>query len=726
MRLRATITSAVTSTVDVLTGEIDEGLSVPSRAVVTVQTADQVGEDALGTKAHITLTPDTGPARTMHFVIGAVRATNLDEGAFEYQLELWHPLQTLALRQDTRTFQDKDTKEIVQAVLSDAGFSAADVAFQLTGSLGKRPLCVQYNETDFDFVSRLLEEEGIYYTCPDDDDAPKLRLEDSTSSRPAISGQSTLHFSFENEGMGIDEMAIEYRVTPDAVALADYNYETPGVDLTSRSKLDDSPAGEVFEYPGRFETQADGARFAKIRAEELASQKTIATGSADCVALAAGHWFELESAQGHARTGKYLVRSVTHQIQRGTGYRCSFVASPFDLPYRPARKARRPHALGVTTMTVTGPSGQEIHTDKLGRMKGLYAWDRMGKTDDTCSPFLRVLQPQLAGGLTLARVGWEMSVRHMDGDPDRPVAVARMVDGEHPSPEALPANATKTAFGTLSSPRGEKENALIIDDKSGAMLMALKAAKDLDATVLHDETETITANDALTVKKDQTLVIGDAQKLKVDKNNSTTVEKDAGLAVAGARKKTVSKDETVNVDGALSVRIDGNDEESVGADLALTVDKELLETTVGAYEATITGSRTASCAKDYVVYIAGKNSETVGGAKKVASDGIVTSATTGKLTITIGGASAEKSGGNFVTSTQGASESTIGAVASLTATGKLQIKAKKIKMTIAAAGTFVGGAGTVSVTPASITLLGLVTLKGSQGVEITGAPQMAG
>lgn len=727
MRARATIKCSPLGDVVVESGAVVEAISAPTRASVVVLREEALEPaDVIGQIAVLAVPIDEHTARHFALVVTAVVASELDTASHQYTLELEHPLALLGYRRDVRVFLEKTTRAVVDAVLGAAGGIGVEVTWSGTRGTGVRTSCVQYGETDLDFVSRLLEEEGIFYFAPDDERAAKLTFADAPSAFTPVAGKSEIPFSAEGAGMGIHELSVEHVVTSGAVALADYDFEKPGVDLTSRATVDESPAGEVFEYPGRFTTQSDGAALAKIRAEEIASTKVVVTGTSSRSQLRAAAWFTLTSTNEDTPTGKFLLRRVDHVFD-GARYRNSFVASPFDLPYRPRRVTPRPVGDGTVVATVTGPSGQEIHTDRFGRMKGLFAFDRLGKSDDTSSQWIRVAQPALAGSMMLARVGWEMAVRHLDGDPDRAVAVSRMYDGEHVPPEKLPDTQTKTSFETLTSPRGEKLNAVTIEDKSGSMLMEVRAAKDLDATILHDETESIGEDDRIEIGKDSTSLIGDAQTFTVEKDEKTTAAKDAGVSVAGDRTKSISKDESATVDGGVSVRVDGNDESTIAQNLEIKATKELLETAEGKYDLTVGGAVTTKAKKDYFVYVTGNSTETVGGAKSVASsDGTLSDATAGKATLTVGGAWVETITGNRIASTQGDAERTVAAVSAITAAGKLQIKAKTIKITVSGAVTLLGGGGIVNMSPASVTLVGMVTLKGSGGVEIAGAPQMAG
>jgi type VI secretion system secreted protein VgrG len=726
MRAQPTIQCRALGEVTVEGGTIEEEISRPTKASLTVVAREPLDVDALvGAEAVVTVRGGSAGDRQYPLVITGVDALELDIGGGRYTLELQHPIVLLQLRRDHRIFLEKSTRQIVEAVLQPLSLS---LSWSASRGGTARTACVQHGETDYDFLCRLLEEEGIFWLCPDDASAARLLFADAPSAFTAIQGDENLPLTGEvgeGRGMGVHAIAIEHVVTSGAVALTDWNYETPGVDLTARVTLDDSPAGEVFEYPGRYATPAEGAALAKIRAEEIASEKVRVTGTSNRPQLRAGSHFVLTSERDDAPTGKYLVRRVEHAV--GAQYENRFVASPFELPYRPRRTTPRPIAEGAFVATVTGPAGQEIHTDKLGRMKARYAFDRLGKDDDAASQWIRVLQPALGGSMMLARVGWEMALRHLDGDPDRPVAVARLYDGEHLPPETLPDKQTKTSFETLTSPNAEKINAITIDDKRDAMLFTVTAAKDLDATILNDETESIGANDTLTVGKDSTTLIGDKQTVTVEKDDTAKAAKDAGVAVAGDRTKTVAKDETATVEGSLSVRVDGDDEETVGQNLEISADEGFLETAKGKYDLSVGGSVTAKAKKDFTVFVAGKSSETVGAAKTIfSSDGPLSESVAGNASMTVGGAWVETVDGDRVASAQGDLERTVGAASVLTAGGKLQVKAEKIKITVTGTATFIAAGGILSVTPASVGFVGLVTLKGSGGVDLVGAPQLAG
>lgn len=702
---------------------VTEEISRPTRAVITVEAESQVTPDDLLGKAAVLSAGSARHPRKYALVITEVEQPDLDGASTRYILTLEHPFALLRHRRDHRTFLDATIEQIVGEVLEPLKLTPK---WNASRAASKRIACVQHGETDYDFAQRLLAEEGIFWLSPDGDE-PALELDDAPAAFTDITGTPEVAFEGENVEGGVIAISYEHVVTPGAVSLIDYDLEKPGLDLTARTTIDDAPAGERFEYPGGYTTPDDGKAYAKIRAEEIASTKVTVEGSASRPDFRAGSTFEISSTHEGAPSGKLLLKRVEHSFSGR--YRNRFLAQPAALPYRPARVAA-PNIGGTLSATVTGPANapeQTIHTDKLGRLTFLHAFDRVREADDKSSQWIRLTQPMVGGSMMLARVGWEIALRHLDGNPDRPVAVARMFDGTHPPPETLPSGKTKTSFATLSSPNGKKTNAIVIDDAKGSMQFAITAAKDLDATVLNDETESVGANDTLAIGKDNTVLIRDKQVTTIEKDETVTAAKDAGVEIAGDRTKKITKDETATIEGATSTRVDGNDEETVGQDLAISADEGFLETAKGKYDLSVTGAVTVKSKKDSTIWVGGKSSETIGAAKTIqSSDGAIAEAVKGDANLTVGGAWTETVDGNRRSSAMGASEKTVGAAGTLTATGKLQIKAKSIKITVSGAATFVGGGGTLSLSPASVALVGVITLKGSSGVEVAGAPQLAG
>lgn len=722
MKNRLTLDCPALAEISVLEATVTERLSTPTAARVTVLAQAPLDVTAaVGELATLSLEVDRRLSRSFTLVVMAVTAERTDADDLTYAIELEHATALLGLRHDTRLFLDKSAKDIVQEVLVGAGHPAPE--WSLKRAPVSRETCLQYRETDLAFVSRLLADEGIWWSVHDDR-AP-IELCDDLAALPPIAGKSDVPFSAEGAGTGVQTLELDHAVTSDAITLTDWDFKKPGLDLRSTSLVSDEKKTERFEYPGGYLTQAEGAALAKVRAEELASGRLTGRGTSDRTAFRAGSWFKLTATFETAIARKYLLRSVVHDVT-ADAYENTFTCSPMDLPYRPARLPR-PLVDGAHTATVAGPAGEEIHTDAHGRMKAKLAFDRAPTQHDKASSWLRVAQPELGGGMALARVGWEMATRYLDGEPDRPIVVARLYDGTHPPPETLPRQQATSSYQTLSSPRAEKLNALTMNDKGGGMKVSLLAGKDLDGTVLNDRATTIGQHDSWAIDQDTTTLLGGNQSLTVDKDDTTTIAKDAGVAVAGDRTKTVSSDEAATVLGGLSTKVNGKETEKVGMNRTAKAKKQITETTKGAYATTVGGALKSHAGKDYEIYVAGKASEVVGGAKSVtSSSGALSELVAEKFSLTVGGACIHTVTGHRMASTVGASTLKIGALASLTGASSFQVKGSKIKITVAGVANLAGGGGVLTLTPASASFVGVLTFKGSGGVEIAGSPQLVG
>ncbi len=716
---------------EVVVAEVREALSTPTIAWVRLRLEPGDAEpDAtlLGEPCVLELREFDAPVRAWHLVVRAVTDAGFGEQGRTFELELEDRFGLLELRTDVRIFQELDAKAIAEKVFADAGIDPGTIEWNVQRSLPKRTYCVQHRESDRAFVERILRHEGVFRVPADTPEQAKALFADSTSVFDAIEGEPTQRLLDGRGGEGVAELEVDYSVVPDEIVLRDWNYETPGVDLTSSAKLADSPASSLYEFPGGYQTQAEGAALAKIRAEELASQIAVARGRAHVAAFRPGRWFELAEVTREPLAIQWLLREVVHHFARlqTAVYSNDFVASPLEQPYRPPRDVPRPVVSGSHSVRVTGPSGSEIHTDALGRMKGKFFWDRVGKEDDKASCWMRVLQLPIGGSQALARVGWEMIVRYAWGDPDRPIAVARADNAAHPAPYAYPKAASAMAFKTLSSPGGAKFNEFTMEDGGGSMKFGVTAAKDWNEQVNNDKTEKISVNEKFEVGTDLSTTIGANQTIEIGAVNSVTIGGDAGVAIAGDRTKTVGAAETVTVTGSLGEKVTGSDTETVGASHTTIAAMGVSRTSKGSHALTVGGSVVQAAGLGCSVAVAGSKSETIGGAKLVVSGGAVSETMVGAMAITVGGAVVSTAGGNRTGTAKGKSSLIVGGAALINAGGKLQMKAPKIKLTVGGVANFLGGGGILNVTPASVSFVGIISVKGSSAIKINGAPNLVG
>jgi len=338
---------------------------------------------------------------------------------------------------DCRIFQDMTVPDIVKQVFGD--HSTADFKIELTSTYRKWTYCVQYRETDFNFVSRLMEEEGIYYYIRHTDGHNTVVLTDSTSKHTATAGYETIPFVSPEQVVRPDLERItswdfSREVQPGVYVHDDYDLERPSVELKTRKPLSRSytPSDyEIYDYPGHYLQKADGEQYAGVRIDEFGSQFETAQAATNAKGIAAGSLFTLEKYSRADQDGEYLILAGTYDLEfseyeampkgAGTGYRCSFVAMSSQQQFRPRRATPKPFVQGPQTAMVVGPAGDEIYTDKFGRVKVQFHWDRYGKKDQNSSCWIRVSHPWAGkawGSVSTPRIGQEVIVDFLEGDPD--------------------------------------------------------------------------------------------------------------------------------------------------------------------------------------------------------------------------------------------------------------------------------------------------------------------
>ena len=485
-----------------------------------------------------------------------------------------HPwLWLLTKSANCRIFQDKPVPDIVKEVCSDYGGQAALDLGALTGDYPALPYCVQYRETDFDFVCRLLEEAGIYFYFTHTSDSHTMVLADAHTSHTLIDGYDSLRFATGQGNRGVaeesvSEWAAHGEIQASSVVLNDYNYEKSGASLSGGMRSSaQTEAGfgqasyEIYDYPGRYAQSADGNALAKGRLERLHGQTEEILAVTDARGLFAGGLFALD---GHAREDqnrKYLVTATRYEISGGAyasgggaelAVVCRFSAIGHAYAYRPPASRARPLIHGPQTAIVVGKAGEEIWTDEYGRVKVQFHWDRLGKDDENSSCWVRVAQGWAGkgwGAFVLPRIGMEVVVSFLEGDPDRPLVTGCVYNSDAMPPYALPAEQTKSTLKSQSSKGGEGFNELRFDDKKGAEEVFMHAERDClrvvknndalkvgfetadkgDQTIdiKNDQTETIGNNQSLTVKADQAVDIKGKQAVKV----GTTIVIEAGTSI---------------------------------------------------------------------------------------------------------------------------------------------------------------------------------------------------
>lgn len=495
-----------------------------------------------------------------------------------YRAELSPWLWLLGKTADCRIFQEKSTPEIIKEIFKDLGFSAGEnFKDSLKNSYTKRPYCVQYQETALDFVSRLMENEGIFYYFTHEDGKHVMVLSDDSASAPKCpkldKARYVEQFSTSIDEDAIVECAVEEEIVAGKFATTDYNFEMPSTSLLADAS-GESGKLELFDYPGGHSEKDAGKTIAKVRieAEEVCAVRL--SGTANCRAFTAGHVFTLDEHDRDDANTDWVLVSVAHSASQ-EGYSNTFEAFPKKTPYRPPCITPKPAVFGTQTAVVVGKSGEEQWTDEYGRVKVQFHWDRKGKKDDKSSCFVRVTQLWAGkswGAWFLPRIGQEVVVSFIDGDPDRPLVTGSVYNAEQTVPYELPSQQTKSTILSRSTKEGDAGNELRFEDKKDSEEFYAHAQKDMLFEVENDWTIKILNDNTVNVKNERKVTIEEGnESLTVTKGNRTIkVDKgDETHSVKGKRTLTVEKDEAHTSKANLDFKVTKNYTIKVDGDLVI-------------------------------------------------------------------------------------------------------------------------------------------------------------
>jgi type VI secretion system secreted protein VgrG len=640
-----------------------------------------------------------------------------------YQATLRPWLWLLTRTADCRIFQEQTVPDIIKKVFGD--HSAADFKKQLTGNYRKWEYCVQYRETDFNFVSRLMEQEGIYYYFTHDDGRHTMHLVDSYSGHEPFPGYAEIPYippdkAVRPEKEYVSEWLHAGEIQPGAYALDEYDFERPSVELAAKKTVSRKFSfgdHEVFDYPGEYVQKSDGEQYAQARLDELQSSFELATGATNARGLAVGRLFKLTGQTRKDQNRDYLVLSASHTLESseyesteagGASYACSFSVLPSKQQYRAQRLTPKPTVQGPQTAVVVGPSGDEIYTDKYGRVKVQFHWDRYGKKDENSSCWTRVSHPWAGknwGVIHIPRIGQEVIVDFIEGDPDQPIITGRLYNAEQMPPWQLPGNMTQSGILTRSSKGGSgaNANAIRFEDKTGSEQLWIHAEKNQDIEVENDEThwvghdrkKTIDNDETTLVKHDRTETVGNNETISIGVNRTETVGVNESITIGANRTKSVGASETVSV--ALqrthtvgvneTIAVGAAQEIGIGAFQAVAVGAyqtinvgAYQNTNVGANQSTdVGGNRTVTVAGNQSTSISGNESNSVKGNLSTSVDGDESRSVKGGRSTSVGKDDALKVGKNLVIDAGDSVTITTGSASiSMKKDGTIVIKGKDI------------------------------------------------
>lgn len=588
--------------------------------------------------------PSGGATRHFHGFVTEFGQIGYRNRLHEYQAIVRPWFWLLSRTSDCRIFQQRTVPEIFQEVCKAWGFT--DYKLKLNGSYPKRDYCVQYRETDFNFLSRLLEEEGIYYFFEHTASSHVMVLADDSSAHETQPGYESVPFyppgmpEAQRERDHLSSWSFTKTVQPGAYATTDFDFKQPRASLLSTETIGRKhphSSYEIFDYPAELAVMqnAESKRIAKLRIQELQSPHMVVRGQGDAAGLATGRRFKLTQYPREDLNIEYLITGVglsfssdpfdTGVADTENEFTCSIEAVDARTPFRPARETRKPIVHGAQTAMVVGPKGEEIYTDEHARVKVQFHWDRHGKVDENSSCWIRVAQVWAGkgwGALHIPRIGQEVIVSFLEGDPDQPIITGRVYNGESKSPYDLPANKTQSGIKSRSSKEGGAANfnEIRFEDKKGSEQVYIHAEKNQDIVVENDETHSVghdrkkdVGNDETThVKHNRTETVDNDETITIGGNRTEKVTKDETITITGARTENVSKDETITISGARtesvskdeSITISGNRTENVAKDESVSIGKN--------QTLSVSGNRSASVSKDEKIDVNGAQTVSVG------------------------------------------------------------------------------------------------------------------
>lgn len=569
----------------------DEAVSAPFRFEVHLRSRDPDVDPGAVLGARATLTRHRGAEPVeVHGVVAELDLGAQTPDRAEYRMVLVPRLWRLGLARQSRVFQDVTVPDVVRSVLADHGVPAR---FDLAAHYPRSEYVVQYQESDLAFVQRLLEREGVWFSFDHTDGTDIVAVADRTSQFPPLgpgpSGADdvvirTASGLVRDRGEAVSRLAVRDRLVPGRVVLKDYNYRTPETDLEVAAPVAGGGSEEVYAYGDHYKTASEGDRLARVRADEIACRRRVATGASDVTGLAAG---TVVTLAGHDRAdldGDYLVTRVEHRggtfpgdadALSGDGasgtpaYSNTFEAIPASAPFRPERATPVPVAPGLMTARVETAGGPYAFVDEEGRYRARLALDRADVPEAQATRPVRMVQPYSGPGYGLHlpnHAGAEMVLGFANGDLDRPIAL-----GTVPNPgQGSPAVSGNRMENVLRSWAG---NALVLDDTQGGELVHLTAVKD--------HTETVADAQAVDVGSSQTITVGTDRTKRVERDQSETVGGDKTIDVAGAHTEMIGKDATIRIAGderfdvakSQSVRVGEGQSLSVGDAQSTTVGK---------------------------------------------------------------------------------------------------------------------------------------------------------
>ena len=564
--------------------EIKEQISEPYLLVINLTCEDKIHFDlAIKKEALLTIAGVDGD-RYFHGVISNFMLTGNAGRFFCYQATVVPRVWLLNFNKNFRIFQNSSVVDIVTKILDENRIPSDSYAFRLGEEYPDRRYCTQYGESDFQFICRILEEDGIFYFFEHAEDAHTIVFSDTEAVYRPIAGDSEIGFHHDSgmvaETESIGSFAYNRTICPGTITHQNYNFKRPSLDLKVVEEGNTHTIHEIYEYPGDYGLPTEGEAKVRAHLEEAKALEQSAQGTSNCARFIPGCTFSIDDHSFEELNREYCLLSVEHEGTQpnvygemsGIGgdytYANDFTAIPASTVYRTRHTREKPFVRGLQSAIVTGPPGQEIYADEYGRVKVRFHWDREGKNSDRTTCWLRTSQPWSGNGwgmVTLPRVGDEVLVDFINGDPDWPIVVGSVNNADSPALYRLPANTTQSGIRTRSTPGGGRENfnELRFEDRKGAEEVYLQGERNWNILIKNDKGQTVLRDEALTVGNNRAKTVGCNQSEIIGANHTETI---------GANKtESVTIDKTETVGAIKKLSIGGLYQVTVGADLNETV-----------------------------------------------------------------------------------------------------------------------------------------------------------
>jgi type VI secretion system secreted protein VgrG len=665
-------------------------------------------------------------------------------------------------RSDCKIFQFKKVPDIISDVLEKYGF---ELVLKLKKTYREWEYCVQYQETDLNFVMRLMENEGIYFYFEHVMGSHKLVLADDISCHSPLPGKRDIkYFGLAAAGVADEEHFNSWQVLEEVNSgeyiTDDYDFQKPRGDLKTRRK---NPMGhshdawERYMWPGGYTEFGDGENYSGARLESLEAEHERTEGNTTVRTMAPGYLFNLSRCPRADQNREYLSVATSYffrdnaRMSAGSGagdatWRILVTAQPTTVPYRPPQATLKPLTSGPQTAVVVGPVGEEIYTDKYGRVKVQFFWDRYGKKDENSSCWVRVSYPWAGekwGFIHIPRIGQEVIVDFIGGDPDYPMITGRVYNADQMPPYGLPDNKTASGIKSRSTKGGNATdfNEIRMEDSKGKEQLYVHAQRNLDTVieadesrvvgndrrtrighdddrfVAHDDRHVINNNQSHQITANQDTTVGVNQTVTVGASQSVTVGASRGLTVGAAMSESIGANHSLDVGSRQAISVGGAQTVQVGANLSLTVGGGR-NTLVSKDDSTVCAAKASYSAINYSV-IAGKTYSETCFTRKALVMGTDETTIMAKQTetvgaareVTVGGKDSLTVGGLKSVDVVGAYTVKAGAAVDVTAGLAMTLKSGAV-VSISAAGAVTIAGATVMVTGGALTMMGAVTIVG--------------